>query len=190
MSLIQFVNNFGEPLEQGDVIVIGAMAASGSHRVADGAVTIEADATASAYDTRVCGIVCGLHTELKLESDEEADSSAKPRKKAEGKPPKKGGKAEGSSRQAFTLAELESLDRTKVHPGQLGYAITQGACSDCKVDADVAPIKVGDLLTTSPTKGHAQKVLDPSKAIGAIIGKALGSLKKGKGKIPVLVSLQ
>lgn len=38
--------------------------------------------------------------------------------------------------------------------------------------------------------GHAQKVLDPSKATGAIIGKALGALEKGKGRIPVLVTLQ
>jgi hypothetical protein len=58
------------------------------------------------------------------------------------------------------------------------------------VDADIAPIQVGDLLTTSPTKGHAQKVLDPAKATGAIIGKSLGSLKKGKGKIPVIAKLQ
>ena len=67
---------------------------------------------------------------------------------------------------------------------------TLGAYAHCKVDADVAPIEVGDLLTTSPTKGHAQKALDPAKAMGAIIGKALGSLKKGKGKIPVIVMLQ
>lgn len=59
-----------------------------------------------------------------------------------------------------------------------------------KVDADIASIKIGDLLTTSPTKGHAQKVLEPEKAVGTIIGKAHGSLKKGKGKIPVLVMLQ
>jgi hypothetical protein len=45
-------------------------------------------------------------------------------------------------------------------------------------------------LTTSPTKGHAQKVTDPSKAVGAIVGKALASLKKGKGMIPVIVTLQ
>jgi hypothetical protein len=37
----------------------------------------------------------------------------------------------------------------------------------------------------SPTKGHAQKVLKPSRATGAILGKALGLLEKGKGKIPV-----
>ena len=65
-----------------------------------------------------------------------------------------------------------------------------GAYAHCKVDADIAPIQVGDLLTTSPTRGHAQKVLDPTKAVGAILGKALGSLDKGKGKIPVLVLLQ
>ncbi len=58
------------------------------------------------------------------------------------------------------------------------------------VAADAAPIKIGDLLTTSPTKGHAQKVLDPSQALGAIIGKALAPLEKGNGKIPVLVMLQ
>lgn len=60
----------------------------------------------------------------------------------------------------------------------------------CKVDADIAPIVAGDLLTTSPTKGYAQKVLDPVKSAGAIIGKALGSLIRGKGEIMVLVTLQ
>jgi hypothetical protein len=68
--------------------------------------------------------------------------------------------------------------------------LTIGAYAHCKVDADIAPIEIGDLLTTSPTKGHAQKALDPAKAVGAMIGKALGSLKKGKGKIPVMAPLQ
>lgn len=60
----------------------------------------------------------------------------------------------------------------------------------CKVDADQAAIEVGDLLTTSPTQGHAMKVLDPIKAFGTVIGKALGALDAGKGLIPVLVALQ
>jgi hypothetical protein len=60
----------------------------------------------------------------------------------------------------------------------------------CQVDADIAPIAVGDLLTTSPTRGHAQKVLQPDKAMGAIIGKALGKLDAGQAKIPALVLLQ
>ncbi|NVK64136.1 MAG: hypothetical protein HWE22_06085 [Flavobacteriales bacterium] len=59
----------------------------------------------------------------------------------------------------------------------------------CWVDADQAPIQVGDLLTTSGTAGHAMKVTDSSKALGAVIGKALQPLEKGKGMITVLVNL-
>jgi hypothetical protein len=60
----------------------------------------------------------------------------------------------------------------------------------CKVDARHASIEIGDLLTTSSTKGHAMKAGDPLKAFGAVIGKALGSIKGGFGSIPVLVTLQ
>jgi hypothetical protein len=60
----------------------------------------------------------------------------------------------------------------------------------CKVDAKHSTIKVGDLLTTSSTPGHAMKADDPLKAFGAVIGKALESLHEGTGMIPVLVALQ
>jgi len=60
----------------------------------------------------------------------------------------------------------------------------------CKVDADYSPIEVGDLLTTSPTVGHAMKASDPINAFGTVIGKALRSLKQGKGLIPILISMQ
>lgn len=60
----------------------------------------------------------------------------------------------------------------------------------CKVDASYGEIEIGDLLTTSETMGFAMKATDQSKAFGAVIGKALGTLKSGKGLIPVLVSLQ
>ncbi len=60
----------------------------------------------------------------------------------------------------------------------------------CKVDADYAPIQIGDLLTTSPTPGHAMKVSDTFKAFGTVLGKALHPLEAGKGLIPVLVALQ
>jgi hypothetical protein len=60
----------------------------------------------------------------------------------------------------------------------------------CKVDASHAPIEVGDLLTTSDTLGHAMKAVDPRKAFGAVIGKALRSLKEGQGLIPILIALQ
>jgi hypothetical protein len=60
----------------------------------------------------------------------------------------------------------------------------------CKVDANFGPIEVGDLLTTSPTSGHAMKAADPRHAFGALLGKALGALPDGRGLIPVLVALQ
>jgi hypothetical protein len=60
----------------------------------------------------------------------------------------------------------------------------------CKVDASYSPVEVGDLLTTSATRGHAMKASDPIQAFGSIIGKALRSIKKGKGLIPILVTLQ
>ena len=68
--------------------------------------------------------------------------------------------------------------------------VTLGAFAHCKVNADAAPIAPGDLLTTSTMKGHAQKALDPARAAGAIVGKALGSLDSGQGKIPVIVLMQ
>jgi hypothetical protein len=60
----------------------------------------------------------------------------------------------------------------------------------CKVDARYSPIDVGDLLTTSPTPGHAMKADDPLKAFGSVIGKSLRPLKLGQGLIPILIALQ
>ena len=60
----------------------------------------------------------------------------------------------------------------------------------CKVDAQDCPIEVGDLLTTSATAGHAMKAEDQSRAFGSVIGKALRSIKHGKGLIPILIALQ
>jgi hypothetical protein len=60
----------------------------------------------------------------------------------------------------------------------------------CKVDAQFRAISVGDLLTTSPTPGHAMATSDPIKAFGAVIGKALRPLPSGQGLIPILISLQ
>jgi len=57
----------------------------------------------------------------------------------------------------------------------------------CWVDADIAPIRAGDLLVTSPTPGHAQKLLDGGHGTGAVIGKALESRASGRGRIQVFV---
>ncbi|MCA9252531.1 MAG: hypothetical protein KDA54_15505 [Phycisphaerales bacterium] len=61
----------------------------------------------------------------------------------------------------------------------------------CLVDADAnGAVQVGDLLTTSNTPGHAMRVDQHDRAAGAIIGKAMSSLKDGRGMVLVLVSLQ
>jgi len=57
-------------------------------------------------------------------------------------------------------------------------------------DASQAPIKPGDLLTTSSVPGHAMKVTDHGRAQGAVLGKAMTGLKAGRGLVLVLVSLQ
>jgi hypothetical protein len=91
----------------------------------------------------------------------------------------------------LTSAALHGLNRGKLKNISIGAMVTLGAYAHCKVDADIAPISPGDLLTTSPTRGHAQKLESGASARpGAVIGKALGSLKKGRGTIPVLVSHQ
>lgn len=60
----------------------------------------------------------------------------------------------------------------------------------CKVDAGYAAIEVGDMLTSSPTQGHAMKALDRKRAFGAVVGKALRPLDEGRGLIPILITLQ
>jgi hypothetical protein len=56
-------------------------------------------------------------------------------------------------------------------------------------DAYGAP-KPGDLLTSSATPGHVRQFIDHAHAQGAIVGKAMSSLKDGKGMVLVLVTLQ
>ena len=60
----------------------------------------------------------------------------------------------------------------------------------CLADATYGPIKPGDLLTTSATKGHAMVASDRARAYGAVIGKAMSSLESGRGLVLILVSLQ
>ncbi|WP_433271588.1 hypothetical protein ACQPZF_12815 [Actinosynnema sp. CS-041913] len=60
----------------------------------------------------------------------------------------------------------------------------------CQADASYGPIELGDMLTTSPTRGHAMRAADPRRSFGAVLGKALGGLSSGRGLVPVLVALQ
>jgi len=59
-----------------------------------------------------------------------------------------------------------------------------------KVDASFGAIRPGDLLVSSPTKGHAMRS-NPSKVRpGMVIGKALEALPSGRGEILTLLTLQ
>jgi hypothetical protein len=60
----------------------------------------------------------------------------------------------------------------------------------CKVDAGYGAVHPGDMLTTSPTAGHAMVASDAVRRAGAVIGKAMTSLEDGRGLVLVLVSLQ
>lgn len=49
------------------------------------------------------------------------------------------------------------------------------------------PIRFGDLLTTSRVPGHLMRCATPARCVGAIVGKALEPLGKGKRQILVLI---
>lgn len=59
-----------------------------------------------------------------------------------------------------------------------------------QADASTGAIKPGDALTTSEVPGHAMIVTDHAQAQGAILGKAMTTLEKGRGLVLVLVTLQ
>jgi hypothetical protein len=80
------------------------------------------------------------------------------------------------------------LQRLQERPDRSPLALVGKAL--CKVDAAFGSIAAGDLLTTSATPGHAMKVADRTKAVGAILGKALYPLDTGHGLVPILVSLR
>jgi len=89
----------------------------------------------------------------------------------------------GSYRPGVILGRDSSCSEVKAPVALIGRVY-------CKVDADAAPIAVGDMLTSSHTPGHAMKVMDPRKGFGSVIGKALRPLKSGKSLLPILVMLQ
>jgi trimeric autotransporter adhesin len=62
----------------------------------------------------------------------------------------------------------------------------------CKVTTENGTIHEGDLLVSSSRPGYAMKGTDRRRMLGAVVGKALEPLPKGKSKgvIEVLVTLQ
>ena len=73
-------------------------------------------------------------------------------------------------------------------PGHATVAVSGRVWVKC--DAARGGIRIGDLLTTADRAGYAMRVADPSRATGAIVGKAMTSLETGSGLVLVLVSLQ
>jgi hypothetical protein len=166
-----FVNAAGDPLERGDVVVLGRTAPVACYGTANAIPIPEVDLTEQAYDTRVCGVVADVVTQGGLPSvDEVPEDSA-------------------AEHPLARFATPGSEQRPAAVPDRrMGRMVTLGAWSWCKVDADIAPVEAGDLLTTSPTRGHAQKA-DRDRAAGAVLGKAMAPLAAGRGQVPVLVSL-
>jgi hypothetical protein len=92
----------------------------------------------------------------------------------------------GRARAAATMADpavigvaVGSTDDT------LEARVAASGFVECNVDAGYGAIRAGDLLTTSPTPGHAMRALDVLP--GTILGKALEPLEVGTGTIQILV---
>jgi hypothetical protein len=77
---------------------------------------------------------------------------------------------------------------TKSKDGEIPMAMV--GIVPTKVSTENGAIHIGDLLVSSSTAGHAMKGTDRSLMMGAVIGKALGTLDAGTGVIEVLISLQ
>ncbi|HEY1326976.1 MAG TPA: hypothetical protein VGI14_08555 [Casimicrobiaceae bacterium] len=88
----------------------------------------------------------------------------------------------GDSRPGIILGRAKGTSTARVPVALVGRVF-------CKVDADDVPIEIGDLLTTSSNAGYAMKADDSTRAFGAVVGKALASVKSGRSVIPVLVGL-
>ena len=88
----------------------------------------------------------------------------------------------GGLRPAITPGAVETSARTP--------AIALADTAFCLVDADFAPVEVGDLVTLSETLGHAIKATEPMKAFCAIIGKALAPQRERRCVVPILSALQ
>lgn len=75
--------------------------------------------------------------------------------------------------------------------GSFDYDVALAGRVYCNVDATLAAIEAGDLLTTSALPGYAMKASDYDLAKGAVLGKAMEPLAQGeRGQILVLVTLQ
>ena len=82
------------------------------------------------------------------------------------------------------------LDRSPAAMSDSRVPLALGGKVYCRADASYSSIKIGDMLTTSDTPGYAMRAIDPPRAFGSVIGKALQPLSRGRDLISILVALQ
>ena len=80
------------------------------------------------------------------------------------------------------------LGQDELFAGDTKVAMTGRVYVKCSTEN--GPIVPGDRLTTATLGGHAMKVTDGARSVGAVIGKAMSSLESGSGLVLVLVNLQ
>lgn len=80
------------------------------------------------------------------------------------------------------------LDRQSSTENRSPIALVGKVC--VKVTTQNGSIKIGDLLTTSDTSGHAMKASNVEKSFGTVVGKALASHTDGEGVISMVIALQ
>ena len=88
----------------------------------------------------------------------------------------------GSYRPAIVLDRRED-DGQRLPIAMLGKV-------DRMVDAEYAPIGVGDLLTTSPTSGHAMKAIEPDRRSARSSERLSARSRQERASIPLLVALR
>jgi hypothetical protein len=82
----------------------------------------------------------------------------------------------------------DELDAAREEESIIRAPVSLSGIVLCKVDASYGSINIGDLLTTSPTPGHAMQATEPQH--GTILGKALEPLDAGTGLIKVLAMMR
>jgi hypothetical protein len=86
------------------------------------------------------------------------------------------------------LATPHAMDDARIVEAEVPLAVV--GIVPCKVSAENGPIQRGDLLVSSSIPGYAMKGTVRGRMLGAVVGKALQPLQRGKGVIEILVTLQ
>ncbi|MFF6773622.1 hypothetical protein ACFY8W_08660 [Streptomyces sp. NPDC012637] len=157
---------------QGKVVVNGDVEVTGDIRLVGGDL-------AELFETRPAAPACAPGTLMSLDDD----GRIAPADRAYDKRVVGIVAGAGSYRPGLILDSGRADDGSAQPIAMVGKAY-------CHVDASYGAIEVGDLLTSSPTPGHAMKATDASRTLGAVVGKALAPMADGTGLLPVVVTLQ